>query len=338
MKTLALANAKNFLWRGALLSAVLLVSACGGGDSTGLTGQSVALRTVPEPAGVNCATGGTKIEAGPDSNASGSLETGEVNSTAYVCNGQAGLVGLTGAAGIAGLQGLAGAAGATGPAGATGTTGSIGPSGPAGATGITGSIGPSGPAGATGTTGSIGPSGPAGATGITGSIGPSGPAGATGTTGSIGPSGPAGATGTTGSIGPSGQAGATGTVGLTGSSGPQGVAGTTGLTGLTGSPGATGSPGTNGTNGTAGLNSAIQVCLVPVTFENLTGICGGKTSGPGTLIQAGKSTINVGFPDDPGGITSTVLICGFGSAVPGAALLNVLNPISGKPLTCSQLG
>ena len=308
MKTLALANAKNFLWRGALLSAVLLVSACGGGDSTGLTGQSVALRTVPEPAGVNCATGGTKIEAGPDSNASGSLETGEVNSTAYVCNGQAGLVGLTGAAGIAGLQGLAGAAGATGPAGATGTTGSIGPSGPAGATGITGSIGPSGPAGATGTTGSIGPSGPAGATG------------------------------TTGSIGPSGQAGATGTVGLTGSSGPQGVAGTTGLTGLTGSPGATGSPGTNGTNGTAGLNSAIQVCLVPVTFENLTGICGGKTSGPGTLIQAGKSTINVGFPDDPGGITSTVLICGFGSAVPGAALLNVLNPISGKPLTCSQLG
>ena len=293
MKTLALANAKNFLWRGALLSAVLLVSACGGGDSTGLTGQSVALRTVPEPAGVNCATGGTKIEAGPDSNASGSLETGEVNSTAYVCNGQAGLVGLTGAAGIAGLQGLAGAAGATGPAGATGTTGSIGPSGPAGATGITGSIGPSGPAGATGTTGSIGPSG---------------------------------------------QAGATGTVGLTGSSGPQGVAGTTGLTGLTGSPGATGSPGTNGTNGTAGLNSAIQVCLVPVTFENLTGICGGKTSGPGTLIQAGKSTINVGFPDDPGGITSTVLICGFGSAVPGAALLNVLNPISGKPLTCSQLG
>ena len=278
MKTLALANAKNFLWRGALLSAVLLVSACGGGDSTGLTGQSVALRTVPEPAGVNCATGGTKIEAGPDSNASGSLETGEVNSTAYVCNGQAGLVGLTGAAGIAGLQGLAGAAGATGPAGATGTTGSIGPSGPAGATGTTGSIGPSGPAGATGT------------------------------------------------------------VGLTGSSGPQGVAGTTGLTGLTGSPGATGSPGTNGTNGTAGLNSAIQVCLVPVTFENLTGICGGKTSGPGTLIQAGKSTINVGFPDDPGGITSTVLICGFGSAVPGAALLNVLNPISGKPLTCSQLG
>ena len=308
MKTLALANAKNFLWRGALLSAVLLVSACGGGDSTGLTGQSVALRTVPEPAGVNCATGGTKIEAGPDSNASGSLETGEVNSTAYVCNGQAGLVGLTGAAGIAGLQGLAGAAGATGPAGATGTTGSIGPSGPAGATGITGSIGPSGPAGATGTTGSIGPSGPAGATGTTGTIGPAGPAGATGT------------------------------VGLTGSSGPQGVAGTTGLTGLTGSPGATGSPGTNGTNGTAGLNSAIQVCLVPVTFENLTGICGGKTSGPGTLIQAGKSTINVGFPDDPGGITSTVLICGFGSAVPGAALLNVLNPISGKPLTCSQLG
>ena len=308
MKTLALANAKNFLWRGALLSAVLLVSACGGGDSTGLTGQSVALRTVPEPAGVNCATGGTKIEAGPDSNASGSLETGEVNSTAYVCNGQAGLVGLTGAAGIAGLQGLAGAAGATGPAGATGTTGSIGPSGPAGATGITGSIGPSGPAGATGTTGSIGPSGPAGATGTTGTIGPAGPAGATGT------------------------------VGLTGSSGPQGVAGTTGLTGLTGSPGATGSPGTNGTNGTAGLNSAIQVCLVPVTFENLTGICGGKTSGPGTLIQAGKSTINVGFPVDPGGITSTVLICGFGSAVPGAALLNVLNPISGKPLTCSQLG
>jgi collagen type I alpha len=198
MTTLAPIYAKDFLWRSALLTAVLWVSACGGGDSTGPSGQGVALRTVVELAGANCPTGGTKIEAGPDSNANGVLDTSEVNSTAYVCSGQAGLTGAAGLPGAAGIQGLTGAIGATGLAGATGPAGPAGPSGPAGVTGTTGlagAPGATGPAGATGTIGLTGPSGPQGATGTAGVTGATGPAGATGTTGPIGATGPAGPSG-----------------------------------------------------------------------------------------------------------------------------------------------
>lgn len=154
-----------------LVSVLLLLTlaACGGGnDSTPSPAALVA--TAAEPAGANCATGGTRIQAGPDANRNNILESSEVTSTAFVCNGSAGTGGV----------------GSTGPTGATGTTGPIGATGPTGATGTTGT---------TGTTGPIGATGPAGATGTTGSIGgagPSGPTGATGTTGPIGATGPAG--------------------------------------------------------------------------------------------------------------------------------------------------
>jgi OmcA/MtrC family decaheme c-type cytochrome len=44
---------------------------------------------VPEPAGVNCANGGTKVLSGLDANGNGELDAAEVNaaSTSYVCNG-----------------------------------------------------------------------------------------------------------------------------------------------------------------------------------------------------------------------------------------------------------
>jgi hypothetical protein len=48
----------------------------------------VAVRTVPEPAGTNCANGGTAVESGIDDNRDGVLQAGEVDSTAYVCTGE----------------------------------------------------------------------------------------------------------------------------------------------------------------------------------------------------------------------------------------------------------
>jgi hypothetical protein len=75
----------------------MIVLACAGRE--GAPGQNTSLRTTAELAGANCPTSGTKIEAGPDSNANGTLEESEVRSTAYVCNGIAGMTGMTGRAG-----------------------------------------------------------------------------------------------------------------------------------------------------------------------------------------------------------------------------------------------
>jgi hypothetical protein len=41
-----------------------------------------------EPAGANCGTGGVRVETGPDSNGNGTLDSGEVETTKYVCNHQ----------------------------------------------------------------------------------------------------------------------------------------------------------------------------------------------------------------------------------------------------------
>ena len=40
-----------------------------------------------EPAGNNCANGGTRIDVGVDDNADGVLDTTEIDQTQYVCNG-----------------------------------------------------------------------------------------------------------------------------------------------------------------------------------------------------------------------------------------------------------
>jgi hypothetical protein len=55
----------------------------------GTNGQNALIKTTTEPAGANCAVGGTKIETGLDANINGVLDAGEVNSsqTKYVCNG-----------------------------------------------------------------------------------------------------------------------------------------------------------------------------------------------------------------------------------------------------------
>jgi hypothetical protein len=71
--------------------------------------NSVTLTTV-EPAGVNCASGGVKLEFGPDVNGNGLLDAAEIVPalTQYVCNGASGAVGAVGPQGIQGVAGTNG--------------------------------------------------------------------------------------------------------------------------------------------------------------------------------------------------------------------------------------
>jgi hypothetical protein len=71
--------------------------------------NSVALTTV-EPAGANCASGGVKLEFGPDVNGNGLLDAAEIVPalTQYVCNGASGAVGAVGPQGIQGVAGTNG--------------------------------------------------------------------------------------------------------------------------------------------------------------------------------------------------------------------------------------
>lgn len=72
---------------------VFALGACTGeqgpAGADGASGANALTATTPEPAGANCANGGTKIEAGLDKNNNGTLDPAEVNaaSTTYVCNG-----------------------------------------------------------------------------------------------------------------------------------------------------------------------------------------------------------------------------------------------------------
>ena len=55
---------------------------CNGGP-----GRTAIVDVVVEPAGPNCANGGSAIRSGTDVNANGTLDNGEVQETLYVCNG-----------------------------------------------------------------------------------------------------------------------------------------------------------------------------------------------------------------------------------------------------------
>jgi hypothetical protein len=56
----------------------------------GKDGLRSLVQLVGEPAGINCAAGGQLIRVGLDDNGSGALDPDEVDSTSYVCDGQAG--------------------------------------------------------------------------------------------------------------------------------------------------------------------------------------------------------------------------------------------------------
>jgi uncharacterized protein (TIGR02145 family) len=64
----------------------------GPAGSNGAEGKSALVKTTTEAAGANCASGGTKVEAGQDANNNGLLDASEVNAslTRFVCNGATG--------------------------------------------------------------------------------------------------------------------------------------------------------------------------------------------------------------------------------------------------------
>ena len=77
------------------------VAGCGGQESGGASQPSgsgdKATTSVPvvfdarsEPPGAHCAAGGVALLSGPDNNRNGVLDSGEVTSTKYVCNGTSG--------------------------------------------------------------------------------------------------------------------------------------------------------------------------------------------------------------------------------------------------------
>jgi hypothetical protein len=58
---------------------------CDGGN-----GATSLISTTPEAAGANCANGGVRIDFGIDDDASGTLDAGEVDGSAFVCDGSDG--------------------------------------------------------------------------------------------------------------------------------------------------------------------------------------------------------------------------------------------------------
>ena len=82
----------------------------GTNGTNGINGLNAATLTTVEPAGVNCATGGVKLEFGPDINSNGLLDAGEIVPvlTQYVCNGAVGAQGAVGPQGIPGIAGTNG--------------------------------------------------------------------------------------------------------------------------------------------------------------------------------------------------------------------------------------
>jgi hypothetical protein len=75
--------------------------ACNGSNgSDGATASKVLVKTDVEPSGIQCVAGGFSIRVGLDTNANNLLDTGEVTSTDYVCNG---LPGANGARGLSSL-------------------------------------------------------------------------------------------------------------------------------------------------------------------------------------------------------------------------------------------
>ena len=111
-------NATTWVLTGSIMGPAGATGAQGIQGVAGVNGLNALVKTTVEPAGINCATGGTKVETGIDANNNGILEAGEVNAaqTTYVCNG---------ATGTAGVQGPQGPAGPTGPQGAQGPAGSL---------------------------------------------------------------------------------------------------------------------------------------------------------------------------------------------------------------------
>ncbi len=69
-----------------------IIISCTTNDPTpGADGLISLVKITAENPGANCATGGTKIDTGIDKNKNKTLDSDEIQSTAYVCNGVSGL-------------------------------------------------------------------------------------------------------------------------------------------------------------------------------------------------------------------------------------------------------
>ncbi len=70
---------------------VALMTQCEGTEGpqgpAGADGANSLSTVTAEPAGANCETGGVRIEVGTDDNGNGSLDSNEIESTSYICNG-----------------------------------------------------------------------------------------------------------------------------------------------------------------------------------------------------------------------------------------------------------
>jgi hypothetical protein len=75
------------------------VGATGAAGANGVSGKNALINNTPESAGGNCSTGGRKLEVGLDNDGNGSLSSGEVTATSFVCNGAIGSSGADGADG-----------------------------------------------------------------------------------------------------------------------------------------------------------------------------------------------------------------------------------------------
>ena len=64
---------------------------CNGTNGTigtsGANGLNALVAVTTEPSGANCTTGGKKVSVGPDTNGNGILDTAEIASSNYICNG-----------------------------------------------------------------------------------------------------------------------------------------------------------------------------------------------------------------------------------------------------------
>ena len=97
-----------------------LAGAPGASGGTGAAGSTALVQMSPQTAGLRCPSGGTRLDAGMDTDHDGVLDAPEVTSVAYVCAGAHGVAGAGGAAGAPGAPGAAGVPGAPGAAGTDG--------------------------------------------------------------------------------------------------------------------------------------------------------------------------------------------------------------------------
>lgn len=74
--------------------------------AAGTNGLTTLVLTTVEPAGGNCANGGSKVSAGLDANANAVLEASEISTTSYVCHGVNGTNGTNGSNGTNGVNGV----------------------------------------------------------------------------------------------------------------------------------------------------------------------------------------------------------------------------------------